>query len=386
MSSAQLEIQLISVLVAIACAIPGTFLVLRKMAMISDAISHSILPGIVIGFFLTENLNSPLLILLAAFTGVLTVWLVETIQKTGLVKEDTAIGLVFPALFSIGVILIAKNANDVHLDIDAVLLGELAFAPFDRLLINELDLGPKSIWVIGSILFVNVILLFTFYKELKLSTFDKGLAISLGFSPVLLHYGLMSVASVTVVGSFDAVGAILVVALMIAPAASAYLLTDDLKKMLLLSCLIGAMSAIGGYWLANLLDASIAGAITTVLGIIFLMVYLFAPDRGIISVMLKEKQQRKEVLLLTFLLHLQNHDEEKERRVQHLQEHINWQKLKAREILQLAEKNNLITINNAIISLTEKGKSFTQEAISHIVTNKETAIEGLKRDFLLFRG
>ena len=145
MSSAQIDIQLIAMLVALACAIPGTFLVLRKMAMISDAISHSILPGIVLGFFITHDLNSPILILLAAFSGVITVFLVEFIQKTGLVKKDTAIGLVFPALFSIGVILIAKNANDVHLDIDAVLLGELAFAPFDRLLFNDIDLGPKSL-------------------------------------------------------------------------------------------------------------------------------------------------------------------------------------------------------------------------------------------------
>ncbi|MGK0452552.1 MAG: manganese/zinc/iron transport system permease protein, partial [Neolewinella sp.] len=148
MTSAQIEIQLIASLVAIACALPGTFLVLRKMAMISDAISHSILPGIVLGFFITQDLNSPLLIVLAALTGVVTVMLVEFIQRTKLVKEDTAIGLVFPALFSIGVIMIAKNANDVHLDIDAVLLGELAFAPFDRLVAGSTDLGPKSLWVI----------------------------------------------------------------------------------------------------------------------------------------------------------------------------------------------------------------------------------------------
>ncbi|HXJ98128.1 MAG TPA: metal ABC transporter permease, partial [Gelidibacter sp.] len=120
MHSSQLEIQLIASLVAMACAIPGTFLVLRKMAMISDAISHAILPGLVVGFFITQDLNSPILIFLAALTGVITVVLVEQIQKTGLVKEDTAIGLVFPALFSIGVIMIAKNANDVHLDVDAV--------------------------------------------------------------------------------------------------------------------------------------------------------------------------------------------------------------------------------------------------------------------------
>jgi len=156
MSSAQIEIQLIASVVAVACAIPGTFLVLRKMAMISDAISHSILPGIVLGFFITHNLNSPLLIFLAAFTGIITVVLVEYIQKTGLVKEDTAIGLVFPALFSIGVILIAKNANDVHLDVDAVLLGELAFAPFDRLIINGVDVGPKKMLLFNSVWFNSV--------------------------------------------------------------------------------------------------------------------------------------------------------------------------------------------------------------------------------------
>ncbi len=230
MSSAQIEIQLIASLVAIACAIPGTFLVLRKMALITDAISHSILPGIVIGFFITHDLSSPLLIILAAASGVLTVVLVEFIQKTGLVKEDTAIGLVFPALFSIGIILIAQNANDVHLDVDAVLLGELAFAPFDRLYIRGTDVGPKSLWIIGCIVVITLGLLFTFFKELKISTFDTGLAAALGLSPVIMHYGLMTVASITTVGAFDAVGAILVIALMIAPAATAYLLTNDLKK------------------------------------------------------------------------------------------------------------------------------------------------------------
>ncbi|MBO6880046.1 metal ABC transporter permease [Winogradskyella sp.] len=386
MSSAQFEIQLIASLVAVACAIPGTFLVLRKMAMISDAISHSILPGIVIGFFITHDLNSPLLILLAALTGIITVILVEYIQKTGLVKEDTAIGLVFPALFSIGVIMIAKNANDVHLDVDAVLLGELAFAPFDRLLIAGADVGPKSLWIVGTILLITITLLFTFFKELKVSTFDKGLAASLGFSPAIIHYGLMSVSSVTTVGAFDAVGAILVVALMIAPAAAAYLLTTDLKKMLGLSIGFGIFSAILGYWVAHWLDASISGSITTVLGLVFLLVYLFAPTKGIIAVMYREKQQRREVSLITFLLHLKNHDEISERHVKHLNEHINWQKVRSKSVLDLAQKNNMITIDNNIVSLTEKGDEFTSKAIDYIITNEDAQIEDMKDDFFLFRG
>ena len=386
MNSAQIEIQLIASLVAIACAIPGTFLVLRKMAMISDAISHSILPGIVLGFFITHDLNSPLLIFLAAITGIITVVLVEYIQKTGLVKEDTAIGLVFPALFSIGVIMIAKNANDVHLDVDAVLLGELAFAPFDRFLVSGVDLGPKSLWIIGSILLITLGLLFAFFKELKVSTFDAGLAASLGFSPIIMHYGLMSVASVTTVGAFDAVGAILVVALMIAPAAAAYLITKDLKKMLLLACGFGVLSAIVGYWVAHWLDASIAGSITSVLGVLFLLVYLLAPSRGIIAVLYRERQQRTEVSLLTFLLHLRNHNEESERHVNHLNEHINWQKVRSKTVLDLAIKNNMIEIDNQIVSLTEKGKSFTNQAIDYIITNDDSKIEHMKDDFFLFRG
>lgn len=387
MSDPQIEIQLIACLVAIACAIPGVFLVLRKMALISDAISHSILPGIVIGFFITQDLSSPLLILFAAFSGVLTVMLVEFIQKSGLVKEDTAIGLVFPVLFSIGVLLIAKNANDVHLDVDAVLLGELVFAPFDRLFLFEMDLGPKSLWVIGVILFLTLVLLFAFFKILKVSTFDAGLSSALGFSPVIMHYGLMSVSSITVVGAFDAVGAILVVALMIAPAATAYLLTKDLLRMLLLAIFFGVFSAIGGYWVAHWLDASISGSMTSVLGLLFLLVYLFAPARGLLAVLYRQRRQRIEVSLLTFLLHLNNHlDEVDERRVEHLNEHINWGRVRAKRVLTLALNNNMVIVVDGVVFLTDKGRNFTQKAITYIVTDRDAEMEYMKRDFFLFRG
>ena len=136
-----LDIQLIAIVTAVACALPGVFLVLRRMTLMSDAISHAILPGIVLAFFLTESLSSPLLILAAAGTGVLTVLFVELLQRTKLVKEDAAIGLTFPALFSIGVILISRFAGNVHLDMDAVLLGELAIAPLNRLQVFGSDLG-----------------------------------------------------------------------------------------------------------------------------------------------------------------------------------------------------------------------------------------------------
>ncbi|HNS41066.1 MAG TPA: metal ABC transporter permease, partial [Promineifilum sp.] len=266
--SASVEIQIIAVIVAVACALPGVFLVLRRMALMSDAISHTILLGIVLGFFILGSLDSPLLILFAAAMGVLTVSLVELLMRTRLVKQDAAIGLVFPALFSVAVILISRFARGVHLDVDAVLLGELTFAPLDRIDIGPIDL-PRSLLVMGIILLLNVIFIAVFYKELKLTTFDAGLAAALGFSPVLVHYGLMLMVSVTAVGAFDAVGSILVVGLMIAPPAAAYLLTNRLSRMLLYSAALATAGALGGFWMAWFLNANIAGSIASVLGFLF---------------------------------------------------------------------------------------------------------------------
>lgn len=367
MSVSQFEIQLIAALVAMSCAILGVFLVLRKTALISDAISHSILPGIVVGFFITEDLNSPLLILMAAATGMLTVLLVEWIQNTRLVKEDTSIGIVFPALFSIGIVLITKNANDVHLDTDAVLLGELAFAPFDRFMLNGMDLGPKAAWVMGIIVLILIILLILFFKELKISTFDAGLATALGFSPVLIHYVLMFLSSVTIVGAFDAVGSVLVVGFMIVPAAMAYLLTNNLKKMLVISVMSGIVSAVLGYWLAHALDASIAGSMMAVMGILFLVTYLFSPLDGRITKELRQIRQKEEISLLTLLIHVQSHEDEGEKSVHHLQEHINWSASKAKKILELAKKKAFVKTEQGIIYITAKGESFTSERINYIL-------------------
>lgn len=167
--SAGLEIQLIAIIVAIACSLPGVFLVLRRMSMMSDAITHTILLGIVVAFFITESLTSPLLILGAALMGVFTVFLTETLNGTGLVSEDSAIGVVFPLLFSIAIIIISKYAGAVHLDTDSVLLGELAYAPFNRLTLFGKDMGPKALYSMSVILLLNLVFIVAFFKEIHLS-------------------------------------------------------------------------------------------------------------------------------------------------------------------------------------------------------------------------
>ena len=208
--SAAIEIQLIA-------ALTGVFLVLRKMSMVSDSITHTILLGIVLAFFLTNDLSSPLLMIGAAVMGPVTVWLTELLTKTRLLSEDSATGMVFPLLFSIAVILITRYAGTAHLDTDSVLLGELAFAPFDRLSVNGMDIGAKGVYISGGLLLINIVFTVVFFKELTLVSFDPILAAITGFSPAVIHYALMTVASLTAVGAFEAVGSVLVTAFMIAP-------------------------------------------------------------------------------------------------------------------------------------------------------------------------
>lgn len=368
MSSAQFEIQLIAVLAASACAIPGVFLVLRGMALMSDAISHVVLLGIVLMFMVVGNLDSPLLTVGAAATGLLTVVLVEALSQSGRVKRDAAIGLVFPFLFSLAIILVSHNAGNVHLDTDSVLLGELAFAPFDRLVIGGSDLGPKGAWSMGAVLVLNVVLLLVFYKELKLATFDAGLAASLGFAPALVHYGLMAAVSVTAVQAFDTVGSILVVALMIAPAAAAWILTDRLSHMLLVSVGLSAAGAIGGYWLANWMDASIAGCMAVMLGLIFMAVFLVAPGRGLVYLALRRRRQRYAFAASMLCIHLLHHEDrkeaEQENRVAHLGEHLRWNDHFAMSVVRLAQQEGMVELTgDGRLHLTGVGRIHAREAV-----------------------
>ncbi len=364
----QLEIQLIAAVTAAACALPGVFLILRQMALMSDAISHAILLGIVLAFFVTQDLNSPLLVLAAAATGVLTVTLTELLSKTQLVKEDASIGLVFPALFSVGVILISRFAGNVHLDVDAVLLGELAFAPFERLELFGVDMGPKSLSLMSGVLVLNVAFIAVFYKELKLATFDTGLSAALGFAPGLIHYALMSLVSVTAVGAFDAVGSILVVALMVAPPATAYLLTDRLWLMVVLSVCAGVVSALAGYWVSHILDASIAGAMATMAGCVFALAYLFAPDQGLLAMIRRRARQKWEFAATMLTIHLLHHEhgpeESVENTVGHLKEHLRWEDRFARQVVRVADSRGFVRRERNVLELTEHGRVIAQEAMT----------------------
>jgi manganese/zinc/iron transport system permease protein len=364
----QIEIILIASVVAASCALVGTYLVLRRMSLMSDAISHAILLGIVLAFFLVESTASLPMIIAATLTGVLTVTLVEALFRTRLVKEDAAIGLVFPALFALGVILISRYASNVHLDTDAVLLGELAFAPFDRLVVAGTDLGPKSLWLTGAIGLVNLLFILVFYKELKLATFDAGLAAALGFSPVVLHYALMTLVSVTAVGSFEAVGSVLVVALMITPPAAAYLLTDRLPVMLALSVVIGVASAISGYFLARFLNASIAGSMATMTGVFFTLALFLAPERGLVARWALRRRQRWQFAGEMLLVHLSNHEgtpqEADECSMDHMAEHMKWSPAFSDRVVRHVTRDGLAQrVHGTGLTLTDRGREVAHQVM-----------------------
>lgn len=288
-----LDIYLVAIVVAIACALPGVFLVIRGTTMLSDAITHSVLLGIVLGFFITQDLNSPLIIIGATIVGLVVVWLIEALQRTELLSSDAAIGITFPLFFSLGILLITRYAGNVHLDTDAVLMGELVFVPFNRVDLFGWDLGPQSLWMMLAILLVNAVFIYLFFKELKITTFDPIYSAVIGISPALMHYALMGLVSLTAVGAYDAVGSILVVGFMVGPALSAYLLTDDLKKMLALSVGFAIFNTIVGLTIARYLDVSLAGMIAVVTGVTAVVVFLFSPNKGWIKQRLAYKKQKQ---------------------------------------------------------------------------------------------
>lgn len=270
-------------LVATCCSLLGCYLILRRMAMVGDAISHAVLPGIVIAFLLTGSRDSVPMLIGAGLLGVLTTFLIEFFHRFARVQADAAIGVTFTWLFAIGIILISVFAGQVDLDQDCVLYGEIAYVPLDLILMEGgLSFGPRTVWILAVVTAIIALFIFVGYKELFLTTFDPAFAAAIGISTTLWYYLLMGAVSLTTVASFESVGAILVVAFLVAPPAAAYLLTDDFKIMLGLSVLIGIASSFLGYYLAVWLDGSIAGAIATVTGIAFLLAFLFSPSRGLL--------------------------------------------------------------------------------------------------------
>ena len=261
---------LTAILVSASCGLLGVFLILRKMAMVGDAISHAVLPGIVLAFLFSGSRDSTTILIGAMVLGIIAAVLIELFHKRARLQEDAAIGVTFTWLFAIGVILISVFSRQIDLDQDCVLYGEIAYVPLDLIFTDAgTNIGPRALWVAGGLFIAVASFVIIGYKGLQIISFNEEFAVAVGISSVIWHYSLMGMVSAVTVASFEVVGAILVVALLVGPAASAYLLSKRLPTMLLLTLLFGVLSSISGYYLAKYLNGSIAGAIATMTGFWF---------------------------------------------------------------------------------------------------------------------
>lgn len=286
-----LAVMIAGYLAAGACSLLGCYLVLRKMSMVGDAISHAVLPGIVIAFLVSGSRASLPMMIGAGAVGLGATFLIESLNRYGRLQHDAAIGVVFTALFSLGVLLVSQYAGQVDLDLDCVLYGDILYTPLNTWMIGERDLGPRAIWILGGVFVVNLAFVALFWKELKITSFDPSLATTLGIGAAVLHYSLMSLVSLTTVAAFESVGAILVVAMLIVPAATAYLLTDRLGWMHAWAQLVALASATGGYAIGLWLDCSIAGAMTVVSGACFAAAFVLSPSHGLLGRFLAARAQ-----------------------------------------------------------------------------------------------
>ncbi len=282
-------------LVAASGGLLGSFLLLRKMSMVGDAISHAVLPGIVIAYLITQSNASVFMLAGAAVFGVLVSVMIEGLHKIAKMQTDAAIGISYTWMFAVGIILISALGGNVDLDQECVLFGEIAYIPLEPWVTeNGTLLGPVYIWLLGLNFIIVLLFVLVGYKALLITSFDPLLAASLGISTGVWHYALMGAVSLTTVFSFESVGAILVVAFLVGPAAIAYLLTDNLKKMLFISVIAGLFASVGGYFLAFWADGSIGGAMATVIGIEFILALVFSPNKGLI--VQKIKNQHKNII------------------------------------------------------------------------------------------
>lgn len=286
-------IVIVGVLAAASCALPGCFLVLRRMSMMGDAISHAVLPGLAIAFLVTGARSSLLMFLGAAVVGVLTAVFTQWISRFGKVDSGASMGIVFTSLFAVGLLLIVRAADHVDLDPGCVLYGAIELTPLDVVWRPELA-GmvlevPRAALVLGAVLLVNLLFVILFFKELRISSFDPELADTMGIPANWMHYLLMTLVAVTTVAAFEAVGSIIVIAMLIVPAATAHLLTDRLDWMLGISLVVGALAAVTGHLSALLLpgwlhfdSTSTSGMMAVMAGVLFTLALLFAPRHGVL--------------------------------------------------------------------------------------------------------
>ena len=350
---------MIAMTTAVACSLCGVYLVVKHESMVAEALSHAVLPGIIVAFVIFQDRSSPWLIISAGLSGLLMVWLVQTIRNTRLVDGDAALGIVFSALFSVGIIAASQNLNNTHFHAHCIIDGNLASAALQTVEVFGIEM-PRSFLVMLSVLGALLVFIGFFYKEMKLTMFDAELSQSFGFRPTLLHLGWLALVSMTTVAAFETVGSILVVALMIAPPAASFLLASRLWKMLVISSLIGIVSSLIGFQVGYSLDISPTGPIATVAGFVFLVTVVFAPRQGVLAKARLRRRQRSDLFQHLLLARLKR-DSPAAVALEELSESVMWTDHQFRRALRQCKNNGWINQDSATVALTDQGLQFADQ-------------------------
>jgi len=345
----------------VACALVGCFLVLRRMSMMGDALSHAVLPGLVVAFLFSGSTSILPLFLGAVACGLLTTYLTQTLHQYAHVPSDASMGVVFTSLFALGVVLVKKFTSGLHFDIACVYEGTLELVS----LAETIGGLPRPLFTTLLVLLINLAVLVLLWKELKLSSFDPALATTMGISATLMHYLLMTLVAITAVASFEAVGSILVVAMLIVPAATAHLLTDRLAVMVGLSAGIGVAAAVLGYAAAAYWDTNIAGMMTVAVGFLYALALFFSPHYGICSTILRNLRMSLRVLredLLAMLYRVEELGSQKQLTVAEASEAVGGGWLVRWGVRELMQKGCVIRAGNSL-QLTAEGRAAARQLV-----------------------
>ncbi len=388
LDSLDLWIVMGGILCAMSCALLGNFMLLRKMSMMGDAISHAVLPGIAGAFLFVTYLQSPAgmswlpevlrgwvealdarstvpMLIGAGVSGVLTTMFTQWVQRLGKVDQGAAMGVVFTTLFALGLIMIRQAADAVDLDPNCVLYGQIAM--IDHTMVDFWGTEiPQPIVTLGVVFGIDAVCILLFYKELKITAFDPALADTLGISTGKMHYLLMILVALTTVASFEIIGSILVIAMLIVPAAASHLLTDRLSRMIGLSLILGAMSAVMGHLMAITLpeilfdveDTSTSGMMAVASGLIFGAVVLGAPRYGLWVRWWHQKELVKRILredILGMLFRVAESGGQPLEE-QHFQEGLHESKRSVAGAIQRLMKKGMVRRQEPGVALTQEGE------------------------------
>lgn len=366
---------LILLISALSVSIIGCFIVLSHKSMLSDALAHTTLLGIVIGFALTRDINSPLLLFIAGLIGYLSLAMIEWLVQKKMASHHDSIALIYSLFFAIAIIIISLYFRNTPIDLEAVLFGRAEFAELKSLVIFDINIGPVALYIAGLMLALNVVFAVVFNKELKIAIFDQSLALLGGLLPTIIINVLMALTSFTTVMNFNVLGSIAIIAVMIGPSLSVKFFAKSQEQMIILTILLTAIETTFAFIIANGLNLPLAPSLSTLIFLVYLVVVIFHPTRGVIGASVIRSRKKSNYDLISLLIHFHHHELEgikicaNENNM--IINHLHWSKKKIKYYLRKAKNKHYIVEINSNYCLSVQGHNYIK---NYLLRNNEEEV------------